>query len=110
MVRKFCQERLGTPARKGKEKTAPRQPATVNREMSVLSRIFSLAMEEEVIEDNPCRKVKQFELDNQVINYLSKEEEARLLPQCIGEREHLRAIVLPRRQHRDAAERTVHPS
>jgi len=94
LVRQFQRARLDAPARKGKEKTAPRQPATVNREMSVLSRIFSLAVEEELISDNPCLKVKQLALENEVINYLTQEEEARLLLHCVGDREHLRAIVL----------------
>lgn len=94
MVRKFQQARLDTPAKKGKEKTGPRQPATVNRELSLLSRVFSLAIEEELLEDNPCRKVKLLELDNEAINYFTKSEEERLLRQCIGERGHLRAVVL----------------
>ena len=94
LVRKFQQARLDTPSKKGKEETAPRQPATVNRELSVLSRVFSLAVEEELIEDNPCRKVKGLELDNEVIHYFTKEEEGRLLGQCVNERGHLRPIVI----------------
>lgn len=64
IVRQFQQDRLDTPANKGKEKTALRQPATVNREMAVLSRIFSLAIKDGVIEDNPCRKANAKACEN----------------------------------------------
>jgi integrase len=99
LVRRFQQERVNTPARKGKDEkgneiTAHRQPATVNREVSVLSRMFSLAVEEEAIEDNPCLKVKALKLDNQVISYLNRDEEGKLLTYCEGVRAHLRPILL----------------
>lgn len=99
LARKFQQARLDTPAKKGKDEkgnevTAPRQPATVNREMSVLSRIFSLAIEDEAVEDNPCLKVKTLALENEVVSYLTNDEEEKMLTHCEGVREHLRSIVL----------------
>lgn len=33
-----------------------RNPATVNRELCVLSKIFSLAFDAELIDSNPCRR------------------------------------------------------
>ncbi|MFN7931553.1 MAG: hypothetical protein U0Y68_27210, partial [Blastocatellia bacterium] len=53
-VRKFAALRADTPTQHGKA----RANATVNREMSILSKIFTLAIEEELIELNPCHRVK----------------------------------------------------
>jgi hypothetical protein len=41
-----------------------RNPATVNRELCVLSKIFSLAFDAELIESNPCRRVRKFRTDS----------------------------------------------
>ncbi|MBI3653811.1 MAG: site-specific integrase [Acidobacteria bacterium] len=71
-----------------------RKPASVNREMTCLSRIFNMAIRDGVTSSTPCDQVKLLREDNQRTRYLSAEEEARLLRQCIGEREHLRPIIL----------------
>lgn len=94
-ARMFQTERRNTPTKYDTEDhPRPRQPATVNREFSVLSSLFRLAVEDELIEENPCHKVKALELDNEIVSYLSQEEEERLLLHCEGARVHLRSIVL----------------
>ncbi len=57
----------------------PRAPATANREPAVLSKIFSLAIDDEIIETNPCSRVKRFKLNNERVRYLTHEEERRLM-------------------------------
>lgn len=69
-----------------------RNPATVNRELSVLSKIFSLAFDAELIDVNPCRRVRKFRTDNRRTRYLTHEEETRLFEQLKGQ-DWLKAIV-----------------
>jgi integrase len=71
-----------------------RAPSTVNRELELLSKIFSLAIDHGLVIHNPCRKVKRFREDNGRNRYLSDEEEVRLLSLLTGKREGLRPIVV----------------
>jgi integrase len=71
-----------------------RQPATVNRELAVLSKIFTLAVREGVAAANPCNEVERLYVSNNRVRYLSPEEEERLLSVLTGEREHLWPIVM----------------
>ena len=74
MIEKFKQKRLeGETMYKRK-----RNPATVNRELCVLSKIFSLAFDAELIDSNPCRRVRKFRTDTRRTRYLTFDEEARL--------------------------------
>jgi integrase len=71
-----------------------RSAASVNRELTVLSRIFSLAIREKVVRTNPAAGIKKFHEDNKRIRYLLSEEETRLLVHCKDERAHLRPVVI----------------
>jgi len=71
-----------------------RQPATVNRELAVLSKVFTLAVRESVAASNPCSAVERLYVSNNRIRYLSTEEEDRLLAVLADEREHLWPMVL----------------
>jgi integrase len=62
-----------------------RNPATVNREMCVLSKIFSLAFDAELIESNPCRRVRKFRTNSGRMRYLTFDEEAKLFEQLQGQ-------------------------
>lgn len=53
----------------------PRKPATVARELSVLSKIFSLAVKYDFLESNPCQKVEKPKFDNVQNRVLSREDE-----------------------------------
>ena len=89
MIEEFKQERLSTPTKHGQR----RSPATVNRLLSVLSKIFSLASDAEIIDHNPCRKVRKFRLNNQRVRVLSSEEETRLLT-ALRDNELVKQIVI----------------
>ncbi len=74
MVESFKQEFLATPTKhEGK-----RSLATVNYHLSILSKIFSLAVDAELVDINPCARVKKFRLNNGRTRVLSAAEEARL--------------------------------
>lgn len=66
--------------------------ATINRELSVLSKVFTLAMRLNEAESNPCQKVERFALDNQRVRYLSEDEEQRLFD-AMGDDDLLKNIV-----------------
>ncbi len=108
LVEEFKQKRLATPISRQKDRVAkhwtpstrlkrarqkrksdepPRQrkPATVNREMCVLSKIFSLAVDAELLDDNPCRRVKKLRTANQRVRYLSNAEEEALFKALKGQ-------------------------
>jgi integrase len=89
LVEQFKIDRSNTVTKKG----TTRQPATVNREVTLLSSIFSLAVKYDRTESNPCRKVDLFTLDNLRYRYLLPEEEPRLMAELNGPRAHLRAAV-----------------
>jgi len=88
-IERFKQARLNTPT---KHKT-PRSHATVSLEMALLSRIFSLAIDFNELETNPCLKVAKLKLDNQRYRYLLPEEEPRLHVVLVGQRSHLADLV-----------------
>ncbi len=71
-------------------------PRYVNYHLQILFRIFSLAVERKEIsgEDNPRKKVKFLDEDNRRRRYLLDEEEPRLFAQLVGERAHLRPLVI----------------
>lgn len=54
-------------------------PATVNRELAILSKIFSLAVKDEILFYNPCDRVDRLKANNQRIRYLTEDEEKRLV-------------------------------
>lgn len=54
-------------------------PATVNRNLVVLKSVLSKAVQWEVLEDHPLRRVKQLKIDRSPnVRYLSEDEECRL--------------------------------
>jgi integrase len=88
-VERFKKVRHETPTRHDE----PRSVATVNRELTILSRVLALAVDAGHINENPCRRVRRFKEDNARVRFLSDDEEARLMKQ-IGEREPLRSVVI----------------
>jgi integrase len=100
LIEKFKMERRSTPvllarnAVTGKPVTRPRSVASVNRELSMLSRIFSLAIMNGEATANPCSKVRKLSGEQPRTRYLLPEEEQRLLAALTGSRSHLRPIVV----------------
>lgn len=77
LIEGFKRQRLSSISRHGRK----RHPATVKGEISVLSRIFGMAIDNDLIGLNPCRKVKWAK--GQTVckreRVLSHEEETRLM-------------------------------
>lgn len=55
-----------------------RKPATVLRELAIISGVFSLAVKNDIIEYNPCSRVKKPKFDNVQNRILAPEDEAKL--------------------------------
>ncbi|MFP5262006.1 MAG: tyrosine-type recombinase/integrase [Blastocatellia bacterium] len=89
-VEQFKKERRNI-LKKGAKRRAP---ASVDRELQLLSRIFSLAIERGELRDNPCKGVKLLAMNNQIIRYLTPEQEEKLMLVLRGRRAHLRDILL----------------
>ena len=89
MIEEFKIERMKSITRYGRT----RKPASVNRELAILSGIFRMAVDYHEITDNPCRKVQSLPENNQRTRHLSFEEEDRLFAKLTGEREYLRPLV-----------------
>lgn len=90
---RFRATRLKTPTKKGTQRAI----ATVNRELSLLRRVFHVALRNGWIIKNP------FETGDSLIRpgdekprerIINREEEERLLAACSGKRIHLRAIII----------------
>jgi integrase len=95
-IERYKIERLKMPIVRGEngEKTRPRSRASVNREVRLLSRIFTLAIANREASANPVSQVKLFKGENRRTRYLLPEEEERLMAQLTGQREHIRLIVI----------------
>ncbi|HSK71835.1 MAG TPA: site-specific integrase [Pyrinomonadaceae bacterium] len=89
LIESLKQERLSALTKHGQK----RSPATVNRLLSVLSKIFSLAADAEIIESNPCQRVRKFRLNNQRVRVLSIEEENKLFA-ALRDNDLVKNIVL----------------
>src|SRR6266446_6131903 len=80
LIERFKQKRLEGKTMYGRN----RHPVTVNRELCVLSKIFSIAFDAELIESNPCRRVRKFRADSRRTRYLTFDEETRLFEKLEG--------------------------
>jgi integrase len=88
-IEQYRKERSGSQTERGNS----RAPASVDRELQLLSRIFSLAIEYGKVRENPCKGVKLLAKHNLVTRYLSPEEEEKLMPLLTGRRAHLYDIL-----------------
>lgn len=89
LVEKFKRERRDSVIRYGRQ----RRPASVNRELATLSRIFSLAIDNGILVSNSCRKVRKLRENNERKRYLTSEEEIRLMAALTGLRFHIKSLV-----------------
>lgn len=72
-LERFKASRIATPTQHG----TPRKPATVEREMSVISGVFTAALHNDLIDYNPCTRVKKLAFDNIQDKILKREDEER---------------------------------
>ena len=89
MIEEFKIKRMQSITRYGRT----RKPASVNRELAILSGIFRMAVDYDEIPQNPCRKVQLLPENNQRTRHLSFEEEHRLFAEMTDEREYLQPLV-----------------
>lgn len=90
LIEKFKNKEREAKTQRGEKQS----PAAVNRKLELLSRILSMAVDFEMIETNPCRRVRKFSLNNRRERYLSREEEEKLMTMLVGRRAYLRPIVI----------------
>jgi len=90
LIEKFKRERLNSRTKNDQE----RAPASVNRELACLSKIFALAKRDRLVAENPCLEVPKLAEDNKRYSYLSREQEELLLSRFTGQRAHLRNLVI----------------
>lgn len=64
--------------------------ATTNRGLALLKSMFNRAIEWRKVKENPCRSVKLFKENNQILRYLEGEEIRKLISNCDG---YLKGIV-----------------
>ena len=89
LIERYKRERRDSMTRLGSQ----RKPASVNRELATLSRIFSLAMDDGLVASNPVSRVGRLRENNQRTRYLSADEEQRLMAALTGRRAHLAPLV-----------------
>jgi len=90
LIEKFKKQRRESVTRYERQ----RAPASVNRELASLSRIFSLAIDNGIVDTNPCRKVRKLRENNERKRYLTQDEEGRLMAALTARRAHLRPLIL----------------
>jgi integrase len=90
-IERFKRERLATPIRAGNK---PRKPASVNREMACLSRVCSMAVDNGLLQSNPCSKVKRLRENNMRTRYLTGAEEEQLMAAITEQYERLRPLII----------------
>jgi len=90
LIEKYKRDRRASKTARGTD----RAPSTVNRELELLSKMFSLAIDQGLAINNPCRKVKRYREDNERNRYLSDEEESRLIAALDSQRTGLRPLVV----------------
>lgn len=76
---------------KNRRRSDDAAPATVNRELACLKHMFTIAMRDRLVVENPVRSVRMFRVDNEVTNVLSQEDEGRLLEAAAP---HLKRVIV----------------
>jgi integrase len=71
----------------------PRSAASVNRELQLLSKIFSMAYDNGLVDSNPMRRVKLLKETGRRERFLTYDEEKLLVPKLSGRLAYLKPIV-----------------
>ena len=94
MIEKFKRERLATPTKHDtEERPRPRTPASVNRDLACLSKILSMAFDNELIDSNPMRRVRLLKESPSRERFITADEEVKLFAKLSGRRDHIRSVV-----------------
>jgi integrase len=90
LVERFKADRLNTLTRTG----GKRAPASVNRELAALARVFTLAVKDRKVTENPCVDVEMLPEDNKRERYLDTDLDELMLSKCTGQRAHLKNLII----------------
>src|SRR5262245_8624321 len=90
MIERYKMERRKSKLPSGKSRSI----ASVNRELALLSRVFTVAMKSKEATVNPCAEVNRVPGEQPRTRYLLPDEEERLMAVMTGHRAHLRQIVV----------------
>lgn len=103
-IEKYRMERRQAPKERQKKQKDGKPPvlpklvtnASINREVSILRKMFSIAVENGWIDKNPCLagKVKPLREDSRKERFLEPTEEKKLLAECKGESAYLKPILI----------------
>ena len=97
-IESFKIKRLRTPiiikSKSKPENSKQRSPASVNRELLLLSRILRLAVTNKQLQANPCSEVQLLAGEQSRERYMTPEEEERLMLHLTGPREHLGKMTI----------------
>ena len=94
MIERFKRERFATPTMHDKpERPKPRSPASVNRDLACLSKILSMAFDNELIDSNPMRRVRLLKENGSRERFITADEEVKLFAKLTGRRDHIRSVV-----------------
>jgi len=94
MIERFKRERLATPTKHDTpERPKPRTPASANRDLACLSKILSMAFDNELIDSNPMRRVRLLKESGSRERFITADEEATLFAKLTGRRDHIRSVV-----------------
>lgn len=82
--------------RKNRDKLDKVKPATINREVGIMRRMFALAIKEGLTDYNPClaANIKPLTVDNIKERFLTTKEEKLLLGECVGENAYIKPMVI----------------
>jgi integrase len=90
LIERYKQQRKETVTKRNKT----RSPSSVNRELEVLSHALSMAVDNDKIPQNPCRKVRKLRTDGGRERYLTEDEETRLMVALEDSPVHLKRFVI----------------
>ena len=90
-IQKYLTSRLYSSCLKTKRQV---KPATVNRELEIVRKIFNDGMKWGYVRNNPCKGVKKLKEPERRIEYLAEEEVKHLLEQCSPEDKPLFAMAV----------------
>ena len=90
IVERYKTQLLKTPTKRG----TPRNKKSVNRKLAALSRIFRLAIQKKITNENPVKDVARFPEDQGRIRYLTDEERERILTALNDQLEYVQDFVL----------------
>jgi integrase len=90
IIERYKTQLLKTPTKHG----TPRNQKSVNRNLAALSRIFRLAIQQKITDENPVKDVARFPEAEGRIRYLSDDERARLLAALDDQPNYVQDFVL----------------